>query len=62
MEKRTAASKKIKKDFYVDNLITGTNTERSALQIYLKNLSRNVNESQKMDISFYHHPSTMGKI
>ena len=31
-----AAAKKIKKDIYVDNLITGTNTDRSALQIYLK--------------------------
>ena len=36
MQKRTATSKKIEKDIYVDNLITGTNTERSALQIYLK--------------------------
>ena len=35
-EKETAVLKKIGKDIYVDNLITGTNTERSALQIYLK--------------------------
>ena len=36
MEKGTAVSKKIEKDIYVDNMITGTNTERSAMQIYLK--------------------------
>ena len=36
MEKGTAVSKKIGKDIYVNNLITGTNTEKSALQIYLK--------------------------
>ena len=36
MEQGTAASKKIKKDIYVDNLITGTNTEGWALQIYVK--------------------------
>ena len=36
MEQGTAASKKIKKDIYVDNLITGINTEGSALQIYVK--------------------------
>ena len=36
MEKGTAVSKKIEKDIYVDFLNTGTNTERSALQIYLK--------------------------
>ena len=27
---------KIKKDIYVENLIIGRNTEKSALQIYLK--------------------------
>ena len=36
MEKGTAISKKIEKDIYVDKLITGTNTERPALQIYLQ--------------------------
>ena len=36
MENGTTVSKKIKQDIYVDNFITGTNTERSALQIYLK--------------------------
>lgn len=36
MEKETVVSKKIEKDVYVDNLITGTKTERSELQIYLK--------------------------
>ena len=36
MEERIAVSKKIAKDIYVDNLIIGTNSEISALQIYLK--------------------------
>ena len=36
MEKETAVSEKIKKDIYVDSLITCTNTERYALEIYLK--------------------------
>ena len=36
MEKGTAISKKIEKDIYVNKLITGTNTERPALQIYLQ--------------------------
>ena len=36
MEKETAVSKKIKNDVYVDNLIIGTNTERSTLQIHVK--------------------------
>ena len=51
----TIVSKKIEKDVYVGSLITGTNTERSALQICLtgKEISMsmsNVNESQKMGI------------
>ena len=36
MKKGTAVPKKTEKDIHVDNLITGTNTERSALQIYLQ--------------------------
>ena len=36
MKKGTDISNKIETDIYVDNLITGTNTERSALQINLK--------------------------
>ena len=36
MENRKAVSKNIEKDIHFVNLITGTNTERSALLIYLK--------------------------
>ena len=36
IEQRTAVSKKIKEVIYVHNLVTGTNTEGSALQIYIK--------------------------
>ena len=52
MEKRMAVSEKIERDIYVDNLITGKNTKRSAMKIYLKGkeISRNVNESQRMGI------------
>ena len=36
IEKGSAVSNKFEKDFYVGNLITGTNVESSALKIYLK--------------------------
>ena len=36
IEQGTAVSKKIKEVIYVRNLISGTNTEGSALQIYVK--------------------------
>ena len=49
MEKGTAVLKKIRKDIYGDNLITGTNTERSALQIYLK--GKEVFEEMSMNLT-----------
>ena len=49
MEKGTAVLKKIRKDIYGDNLITGANTERSALQIYLK--GKEVFEEMSMNLT-----------